>query len=105
MLITTLILFILSIVPVCLGKTLKTTCSVDVSKYVAKIMKVGFVVTFVILTVSTIICSVLLRNIWATFLHLLWLVIMTSLAFKTFESANQCHKKLLEFHNFLVEFR
>lgn len=73
-----------------LGKTLQTTCSVNVAKFIVKVMKIGVFVIFLLLVTSIIMCTLLLVDIWAAFIHLFWLVSMTILAFKTFESAIQC---------------
>jgi hypothetical protein len=105
MLVTTSIFFILSTVPIYLGKTLKATSSVDVAKFIVKIMKIAVFVSFLLLSISTVVCTFLLENFWATIIHLFWLVSATTFTYKTFEAAQKCYKKLLEFHDFLVDFR
>ena len=110
LMVPTCVMLIVATFPIFLERLFNSTCTVESIRVIQACLHVGIYLVVVISTCSTLLAAFCLEHLplaslLISLFHLAWSAFMISLAYLTWRKARKCYEVILEFHDFLIEYR
>lgn len=110
LMVPTCVMLILSTFPVFLERLFNSTCTVESIRVIQACLHVGIYLVMLVSICATILASFCLKDLQNTSIivaciHIMWAALLSTASYQTWRSARQSYLAMIEFHDFLIEYR